>query len=319
MSAGKLTPDTMMSASRLPGLLGVSKYSTPNDELATSIHALDGLEPDPFSSEPSDWGNKFELHILSESVNRLRLDTFNVEHTEAMFHPDLPLCCSLDGSADGHGRVVKTDAEAGIFVIGQESIVLNGIGILEAKLTGQEAEDVPPLWRGTMQLQGQMLVTGAKWGAVCTLYKGTKLRIFLFARHEGTINIITKACLDFQRRLDKYKATKEIEYYPAFDSADANKLYPTVSEGASVKLSAAAEEMCQKIIQCKQDIAQLEKDIGFYETSIKELMKDTGKALAGKYKISWPVRNYQAQPERVVPATPARTVRQQTLTIKEIK
>jgi hypothetical protein len=29
----KVTPDTMLSASRLPGVLGLSKWSNPNDEL----------------------------------------------------------------------------------------------------------------------------------------------------------------------------------------------------------------------------------------------------------------------------------------------
>ncbi len=38
--AGKLTDDKAMSASRLPGLMGFSKYSTPNDELQFSINAI---------------------------------------------------------------------------------------------------------------------------------------------------------------------------------------------------------------------------------------------------------------------------------------
>ncbi len=42
--AGKLTDDKAMSASRLPGLMGFSKYSTPNDELdqITKIHNIIG-------------------------------------------------------------------------------------------------------------------------------------------------------------------------------------------------------------------------------------------------------------------------------------
>ncbi len=38
--SGKLTPDYMMSASRLPALLGLSRYQTPNDELQYSINAV---------------------------------------------------------------------------------------------------------------------------------------------------------------------------------------------------------------------------------------------------------------------------------------
>ena len=53
----KVTPDTMMSASRLPGLMGLSKYQTPNDELLYSINALKG-EPRPdITNEAMVWGN----------------------------------------------------------------------------------------------------------------------------------------------------------------------------------------------------------------------------------------------------------------------
>jgi hypothetical protein len=37
-----------------------------------------------------------------------------------------------------------------------------------------------------------------------------------------------------------------------------------------------------------------------------------------KYFIKWPSRTYKAQPEKVVPAKPERTMRSKTLTIKEI-
>ncbi len=39
--AGKLTDDKAMSASRLPGLMGFSKYSTPNDDFK-GIHICFG-------------------------------------------------------------------------------------------------------------------------------------------------------------------------------------------------------------------------------------------------------------------------------------
>lgn len=319
MSLTKLTPDTMMSASRLPGLMGYSKYSTPNDELMLSVQALDGSEREPFESEPADWGNRFENAILEKSCERLRLDTYNLMHTEASFHESIPLCCSLDGTADGHGRVVETDPDAGIFVVGADSIVLDGIGVLEAKLTSQDAEDMPPLWRGPIQVQGQMLVTGAKWGAVCTLYRGTKLRIFLFSRHESTIAAIEHACRDFQERLDIYKSTGELKHYPAFDSADANKLFPLAIDAEPVVLTDHAETLCKKITAAKEQISQLEAQVGTYEATLKEMLGSNSKGIAGGYRISWPMRKYKAQPARVVPATEAREIRQSTLTIKESK
>jgi predicted phage-related endonuclease len=317
MSKGKLTPDTMMSASRLPGLLGLSKYSTPNDELLLSCNALAGKMPEPLESEPADWGNRFEHHILEQSVQRLRLQDYNLDHTKPYFHDEWPLCTSLDGTAEGLGRVVTTDPDAGIFVIGADQIVLEGLGCIEAKLTSQDAEDVPPLWRGPIQLQGQMAIMGAKWGAVCTLYRGTKLRIFLFERHEATQQAIEFACNEFQDKLDKYKATGELDYYPAVNSQDANTKYPAAQD-REIALTQGTEQMCALILDCKAEIKDLEDKINLYETSLKEHLQDSTRGVGTHYKVSWPMRRYKAQPERVVPATEAREIRQSSLTIKEI-
>ena len=317
MSAGKLTPDTMMSASRLPGLLGVSAYATPNDELRFSIDAIDGKERPDISNESMEWGNRFEISILEKSCQRLGIDTFNLEHQEAMYHPEIPLCCSLDGTARGDGKAYVTDPDRGIFVVGADSIILEGWGVLEAKLTGQDAEDSPPLWRGPVQLQGQMMVTGAKWGAVCTLYRGTKLRIFLFSRHETSMNAIAEAVKGFQARLDAYKETGEVNWYPAFNTADANRLYPCGDDDEPMQLSDNAAVLCKKIVDAKGYIKEIESQINFYETSLKEMLANKTKGMAGNYKITWPMRHYKAQPERVVPAKEASVVRQSTLTIKE--
>jgi predicted phage-related endonuclease len=319
MSKGKLTPDTMISASRLPGLLGFSKYSTQNDELMLSIKAMDGIDPEFNGNEAADWGNRLELQILNESAERLNLSSFNFDHTEAIFHPDWPLCTSLDGTADGRGKVVKTDIEAGIIVIGADEIVLNGLGCLEAKLTSQDAEEAPALFRGPIQLQGQMACTGANWGAVCTLYRGTKLRIFLFERHESTIFAIGKAVTDFQRRLDIYEKTKAIENYPPFDSADASKLFPSVQNEETLSLNLNSANLCRQILEKKKLIKELEEEIDFFETTLKEQMGTFGKATADNYSITWPMRSYKASPERLVPATEARKIRQSTITIKEAK
>ncbi len=41
---GKVTPNDMLSASRLPAVCGMSQYRSPNDELLSSIAAIDGKE-----------------------------------------------------------------------------------------------------------------------------------------------------------------------------------------------------------------------------------------------------------------------------------
>ena len=128
---GKLTPNTMLSASRLPAVMGLSKYRSPNDELLMSIDAIQGKEPEPISNEAMDWGNKMEPTILMEAANRLGLTQLSIDHEEAYFHDDWPISCSLDGTATGSMTEITTDPERGIYVVGQDFIMLEGTGVLE--------------------------------------------------------------------------------------------------------------------------------------------------------------------------------------------
>lgn len=212
---GKVTSDTVMSASRLPALFGVSKYSTPNDELRKSIAAMDGAVREDITNEAMRWGNLLEPLILQESVSRLGLDPNGVctIWPEAQRHLEWPLQCSLDGTATGDGRQVVTDKGAGIYVIGSDSIFLDGIGILEAKLTRVWPEPSPAIYRGPLQLQGQMAIMGATWGAVCVLYQGVELRIFLFEQDLRVQESIRDAVWEFDAKLSRYYQTGEIDLY----------------------------------------------------------------------------------------------------------
>lgn len=315
----KVTPDTMLSASRLPSVMGLSRYNTPNDELEFSIRALQGQERPDIGNESMDWGNQMEPLILKEAAKRLLLKDLQTEHGDAFYSDEYPLACSLDGSAVGTGQVVVTDPDQGIYVVGQDSITLDGMGVLEAKLTAMDAEDSPPLWRGPIQLQAQMDLLKAKWGAVCTLYRGTQLRIFLFAPHQGTVDRIAEVARDFQSRLDNWKETGEVSYYPPQDGEkwpDSRGLYPKDDEAVVLP---EAERLAEIIINAASVIKEAEATKARAEEQIKELMGEHTKAGAGRFVISWPTRSYKAQPEKVVPAKEAYTIRQSTLSIKEAK
>lgn len=316
----KVTPDTMLSASRLPSVMGISKYQTPNDELEMSINAINGKERPDIGNESMSWGNQLEPLILNEAAKRLQLINLVTDHDKPFFHPTIPLCCSLDGSAEGSGQVLTTDTDAGIYVVGQDSITLDGLGIIEAKLTAMEPEELPPLWRGPIQLQAQMDIMQAKWGVLAVLYKGTELRLFVFAPHQATLERITEVTVDFQSRLDNYKNTGSIDYYPPNQGEkwpESRGPYPVLEE--TVLLDTEATELAQRIVDNKLQLKILEQSIAADEESIKELMGKSTKGIAGGYTISWPTRSYKAQPEKIVPAKEAYTIRQSTLTIKESK
>ena len=315
--AGKLTDDKAMSASRLPGLMGFSKYSTPNDELQFSINAIDGKERPDIGNEAMGWGNTLEPVILIEAAKRLGLTEFDTQIGQAYTHNAVALSCSLDGIGFGLGQEVFTDPDKGIYVVGQDSIVLNGPGVLEAKLTKMMPEDVPHLARGPIQLQGQMLITGHKWGAVCVLYQGIELRVFLFAPHHETQKEIIKAVLAFEHKLQTYRDSGAIDWYPPETSKEMDRIYPTAATKEEVELDSTGAELAQVIVNNKTAIRMAEAGIDEAEKKIKEALGQAERGRAGQYVISWPMRNYKAAPERLVPAKEAYSIRQSTLTIKE--
>ena len=72
------------------------------------------------------------------------------------------------------------------------------------------------------------------------------------------------------------------------------------------------------ILEFKAEIDSRSELINQMETQLKELLQDKPVGIAGNYKVSWPMRSYKAQPEKVTPAKEAYTVRQSTLTIKKL-
>lgn len=317
---GKVTPDTMMSASRIPALLGLSKYSTRNDELQLSIDTLRGIEREQKHIEAADWGSRLEPIILREAALRLELRALELDHPIARYHPDLPLCCSLDGTADGGGQVITTDPDVGIYVIGQDSITLDGTGVLEAKLTSHWPEDVPALERGPLQLQAQMDIIQAKWGAVCVLYQGTELRVFLFAPHARTLGAISHAVLDFERRMQAFRDTGATDWYPPSDPADIDRMHPVAVE-ERIALPASAEQLIEDMRKAQQEIEDWHTKKAIAETALKAMLGSFTEGTVGQHLVRWPMRNYKAVPEhtKVVPAKEAYSVRQSTLAIKELK
>jgi predicted phage-related endonuclease len=316
---GKLTSDRHMSASRLPGLLGMSKYSNPNQELQFSINAIDGKARPDISNEAMHWGNTLEVVVLQEAAKRLNLKNLKTDFLVAYTHESIPLSCSLDGEGDGDNLEITSDPDNGIFVVGQDSIVLSGPGVLESKVTRLPPEDMVDLARGPIQLQGQLMITGHRWGCVCVLYQGTELRIFLFAPHFETHKRIVREVLTFQKKLDDYESTGSVEWYPPESSREMDRLYPYAVDKAEIELPPNAESLAELISYSKEQIRLAETDIEAAEFELKKMMGDAERARVGRFSIQWPMRQFKAQPEKLVAAKEAYAVRQNTLKLKEIK
>ena len=322
---GKTTDDVIMSASRLSAILNCSPYSTPNEELKKSIEALQGIGRNVESSIPMDVGNLLENYILNSAFKKLAMDTFSCEIDKPYKHHLLPLACSLDGYAQATGQIIKTNAEEDIYVMNESGeIKLDGFGPVEAKTTNDafNPEELP-LHRGVIQLQGQMMCSsqqGAKWGAVAVLHQNRKLAVYIFEPHYDTQTKIAEAVVKFQEKIDYYKETGELLEYPSSNSADANHTYPEAKALENpLHLETDADKHCELIATAKTQIKFFQDQIDKAEAQLKDMMQDYGVATTMNYDIKWGMRNYKAQPEKIVPAKDAYSVRQKTLTIKEKK
>lgn len=320
---GKITNDILPSGSRIPGIMGVSPFRSPNDELAASIDAMDGKPRPPFNVEAADWGNTLEPVIIEEAAKRLGIEIAELQVDYALSYledDEIILQCSLDSIWKGDGRTITTDPELGIYVIEAESVTLDGPGCCESKLTSAMPEDEPPLYRGPLQLQAQMLCAGYSWGVIATLYRGTELRLYFYQAKPNVQNEIIALCKDFTQRVNSRT------WYPAISPADAVKAYPTV-DGMHEPVEFAGEtaDQARRLIQAKAQVKILEEEIDQLQaklmdqltTSEEGYLRNPDGSIAAR--IKWAMRSYKAQPEKVTPAKEARIERSKTLQILGVK
>ena len=309
---GKLTSNLMCSCSILPYIMGLSPYKTPNEQLLEMWAHKEGKGKEWEGNELTHMGNVLEEPVLKEGCERLGLvPELNI--TEPVMHPTLPLAASLDGRADGKSMTIHHDPSKGIFVVGNDRIVLDGIGVLESKVTRTRPEDFPAMWRGPVQVQGQMMCGGYKWAALIILYGGVEMRIFLFTLHAGTEKSITEACLDLDRRLN----ADEIEYYDLANAADAALVYSLGDKEDPVDLPKDYDKLCKEFVLMKEQIKEANDTLALLTAEIQRKMGNHTSAIAGNYRVSWPVKKYREQPEKVIPAKSAYQVRQKSISVVE--
>ena len=86
-------------------------------------------------------------------------------------------------------------------------------------------------------------------------------------------------------------------------------------------LMLATAAVAKPKVELKQK-ANAEEDIAEFTSAIMDWMgtSDEAEAMVGNRRVlvKWPSRTYRAQPEKVTPAKPERTVRSKTLQIKEL-
>lgn len=329
---GKLTSMSVLSASRVPAVMGFSPWATANDELAKTVDWFRGatVEDSLDNPEAAEWGNDLEPLILQRAAQRLGVDQFDLILSPPMAfdHPKLPLSCSLDGIVHGaRGHVINHNPEAGVYVMNAAGTVdlADGRLILEAKLTASPPEAEPALHRGPLQLQAQMACLGAHFGAVAVLYRGVELRIFVYERDPEMVATIEGLAVDFVARARAIAEGKGDHWYPPSSTADAAKLWPNPDDEApSVILPPEAGQMINDYLTAKRTIEVGERIVEDVSTGIMEMLGNHVSGIArdadGKvWHVKWPTRTMKPQPEKVTPAKPGGTIRLKTLQIKEAR
>ena len=308
---GKVTPDNIATGSTIAAIMGHNKYQTP---LEAYNNAVNG-RPEWVQSLPAKIGDHMEDFVLRESAEILGLGRLELDYPEAFWHEDY-LAVSLDGTGNALAIEVHEDPDKGVYIMsGEDSVILTGAVILEAKTTRVQPQTVPDMYRGPLQLQAQMLCTGSNWGAVCTLYQGSELRIFVYKANREMQKLIIEAAKDFKRRVE------EEDPYPALSPAEAIEKYPP---GKEKKIIYADDALCDKVRQLthiRSELKSYEKLEEDLQTDIMEMMKDADECYAGQQKVIWPVRNIKAKPEqvKVIPAVEAEQKRGKTLKIEDLK
>ena len=315
---GKVTTIQKMSASRLPNIMGFSPWSTPNDELDTTIRARkEGVHHYEIQvGEAADWGNEFEDQIIRTAARRLGLKKLKLDYPEAYTYKDI-LQASLDGGAIADDLVVNTDVANNIYVMNSgDSITLQGKGVLEAKLTRVAPSDVPAPYRGPIQLQGQMLCTGAQWGVVATLYQGVNLYIYVYKADAEMQQKIIMACSDFERRV------RDEDWYPAMSAAEAADMKGDVPENVEMDADQELQEKVERLAHLRTELKAYDALVTDLQLDIMNDMKEKNANIcnAGSYKITWPLRRIKAKPAQTkeIPAVEERWERAKTLKVEEL-
>ena len=66
-------------------------------------------------------------------------------------------------------------------------------------------------------------------------------------------------------------------------------------------LPGGTDAVIETIIENKRIIKDLEKTIDDAETRLKALIGDASEGKTNQYTVKWPMINYKAQPEKIIP------------------
>lgn len=278
-----------IGASEAADVLGIGRKSP----MTLYCEKLGLVEPDPAEGEALEWGLLLEP-ILVQRYQQVtgravrRPDPHTIVRSRE--HPFM--CFSPDGFVEDPVR---------------------GSGPLQIKTAGifrlDDWEDEPPL-PYLVQVQHEIAVSGARWGALAVLLGGQRFRHYEIERNDAFLTALIDREADFWQRL----MTKEP---PPVDGSDAarellRRLYPRETAGLVVNLAADVIEWDAALQEAKRLKRLNEGLITEYENKIKAAMgeAETG-VLTNGISFTWKAsqrKGYTVEP------TVVRTLRRKEMT-----
>lgn len=312
---GKLSSNNHASCSGLPALFGLSHYETRTEYLHSRIQARKGIEPPKQEkSIHAQMGDVLEPVILNKAVELLGLTDLQIDHPEAVKHKEFPLEGSLDGIAKADNLIITPDNSV-IYTEDDEPISLNGLGVLEAKATAlhPETDGKAPAWRGLLQTKALCAILDYSWGCIATLHRSTDFKLTLIRRDFAFERELKEVILDFERRI------VEEDYYPPVTLKDTQTMFSQEEPGKEIDLD--NEIITYHLNRHEENRAKIKLLTEENKESQLKIQEYMGNAEIGKhpnFQATWGSRNYKAQPEKIIPAKDAYTVRSSTINIKRI-
>lgn len=315
---GKFSDETKMSGSRI-GTLYCWEYGdghpfqTPNDELRRSIAAKHGESTLTDIGEPGAVGNLLEAVLIDDAAQRLGLNRPStnaatlVERTP-YYEVSMDGLCVQNSPvtirSSEYVQIVDLEAENPFL----DEIEVRGIIPIECKCTSAYPEPMPPLYRGPIQLHMQMMTGNSQFGIIVSLHRSIERRITIYKRSETICERILELSKDFAERVESET------FYPPVSVDDASANVPG-EPGIECDLDELDDDI-ERLEALRQERDTVNQAIEETELRIMKSMGDAQRGNSTRYVVEWPLRNYKAQPEKVVPAKDARTIRLKSLKIK---
>ena len=326
---GKLSPDNMRSASQIPYL-----FASPHKVLQKIKDIRAGTYQEPEHPEKTqermNMGNVLEgvINSLTEQVLELDIvypvtEVMSKELGKDSKGKPFDLYASLDAIVYFSEPTMVAPIDGKIYTP-QDELLENMTGkmVVEYKnMQGRPYDSVDelrltPYGRGYLQAECQAWIADADYLCVAILFNGNDHRCYVMPTAQAVQADIVQQAMTFYQHLDQ-----DTMYAPV-DLATMAEKYNKVAGTEPVQLDEKLIGQVQHYQRLKEQVQVTEQEMERIQMKLVAALQDNEvgqiNSIQGMVQLERKMRNYKAQPEKVVPAKEARSIRAKTVTIKDL-